>query len=86
MTWVTVCWANRAAATWHARSDRPATPHLPGCCSAVRRSRQPWAGTVQEIIDLLKKEYPGSETAVAADVLEAIELLVSEGALLARVV
>ena len=38
--------------------------------------------TVQEIIDLLAKEYPGSETAIAADVREAIELLVSEGALL----
>jgi pyrroloquinoline quinone biosynthesis protein D len=38
--------------------------------------------TVQDIIDLLTKEYPGSETAVAADVGEAIELLVSEGALL----
>jgi hypothetical protein len=42
--------------------------------------------TVQEIIDLLKKEYPGSELAVATDVREAIELLVSEGALLAPVV
>ena len=38
--------------------------------------------TVQDIIDLLTKEYPGAETAVAADVREAIELLVSEGALL----
>jgi pyrroloquinoline quinone biosynthesis protein D len=38
--------------------------------------------TVQEIIDLLKIEYPGSEIVVAADVREAIELLVSEGALL----
>jgi hypothetical protein len=38
--------------------------------------------TVRDIIDLLTKEYPGSETAVAADVREAIELLVSEGALL----
>jgi hypothetical protein len=38
--------------------------------------------TVQDIIDLLTKEYPGSETAVAADVREGIELLVSEGALL----
>jgi hypothetical protein len=38
--------------------------------------------SVQDIIDLLTKEYPGSETAVAADVREAIELLVSEGALL----
>ena len=42
--------------------------------------------TVQEIIDLLKKEYPGSEPVVATDVREAIELLVSEGALLARAV
>jgi hypothetical protein len=38
--------------------------------------------TVQDIVDLLGKEYPGSEAAVAADVREAIELLVSEGALL----
>ena len=38
--------------------------------------------TVQDIIDLLTKEYPGSETTVAADVQEAIELLVTEGALL----
>jgi hypothetical protein len=38
--------------------------------------------TVQAIIDLLTKEYPGSETAVAADVQEAIELLANEGALL----
>jgi len=38
--------------------------------------------TVQDIIGLLEKEYPGSEAAVAADVGEAIELLVSEGALL----
>jgi pyrroloquinoline quinone biosynthesis protein D len=38
--------------------------------------------TVQDIIDLLKKEYPRSEAAVAADVREAVELLVSEGALL----
>jgi|SRR5262245_55214703 len=38
--------------------------------------------TVADIIDLLTNEYPGSETAVAADVQEAIELLVSEGALL----
>jgi pyrroloquinoline quinone biosynthesis protein D len=38
--------------------------------------------TVEDIIGLLAKEYPGSETAVAADVREAIELLVSEGALL----
>jgi pyrroloquinoline quinone biosynthesis protein D len=41
--------------------------------------------TVQDIIDLLTKEYPGSETAVAADVQEAIELLASEGALLETV-
>ena len=38
--------------------------------------------TVQDIVDLLGKEYPGSETAVAADVREAIAFLVSEGALL----
>jgi pyrroloquinoline quinone biosynthesis protein D len=38
--------------------------------------------TIEDIIRLLAKEYPGSETAVAADVREAIELLVSEGALL----
>ena len=38
--------------------------------------------TIEDIIGLLAKEYPGSETAVAADVREAIELLVSEGALL----
>src|SRR5215510_2661113 len=38
--------------------------------------------TVQDIIDLIEKEYPGSETAVAADVREAIALLVGEGALL----
>jgi len=38
--------------------------------------------TVQDIIDLLTQEYPGAEAAVAADVREAVELLVSEGALL----
>lgn len=38
--------------------------------------------TAQDIIDLLKSEYPGSEAAIAADVREAIELLLSEGALL----
>jgi hypothetical protein len=38
--------------------------------------------TVEDIIGLLAKEYPGSETTVAADVREAIELLVGEGALL----
>src|SRR5262245_12886650 len=38
--------------------------------------------TVEDIIDLLAKEYPGSESAVAADVRDAIELLVGEGALL----
>ena len=38
--------------------------------------------TVEDIIGLLAKEYPGSEIAVAADVREAIELLVNEGALL----
>jgi coenzyme PQQ biosynthesis protein PqqD len=41
--------------------------------------------TVQEIIDLLKNEYPGAETAVAADVREAIATLVREGALLEAV-
>jgi coenzyme PQQ synthesis protein D (PqqD) len=38
--------------------------------------------TVQEIIDLLRTNYPGAETVVAADVREAVELLLSEGALL----
>jgi len=38
--------------------------------------------TVQDIIDLFKKEYPTSADAVAADVREAIEHLASEGALL----
>jgi pyrroloquinoline quinone biosynthesis protein D len=38
--------------------------------------------TVQQISDLLKGQYPGSENAVASDVAEAIELLVSEGAVL----
>jgi pyrroloquinoline quinone biosynthesis protein D len=38
--------------------------------------------SVQGIIDLLKNEYPGAEAAVAADVREAIEMLVGEGALL----
>jgi pyrroloquinoline quinone biosynthesis protein D len=38
--------------------------------------------TVQEIIDLLKNQYPGSETAIAADVREAVKLLLGEGALL----
>ena len=38
--------------------------------------------TVQEISDLLKGQYPGSENAVASDVAEAIGLLVSEGAVL----
>ena len=38
--------------------------------------------TVQEIIDLLMKEYPGTEAVIAADVREAVELLVSEGAVL----
>jgi len=38
--------------------------------------------TIQEIVDLLAQRYPGMEDAVAADVREAVELLVSEGALL----
>jgi len=38
--------------------------------------------TVEDIIRILAKEYPGSETTVAADVREAVELLISEGALL----
>jgi len=38
--------------------------------------------SIQDIVELLEKEYPGSEAAVAADVREAIELLVGEGALL----
>ena len=38
--------------------------------------------TVQAIIDLLKKEYPGSEVAIGTDVLEAVQLLLNEGALL----
>jgi pyrroloquinoline quinone biosynthesis protein D len=38
--------------------------------------------TVDDISGLLAKEYPGSETSVAADVREVIELLVGEGALL----
>ena len=38
--------------------------------------------SVQDIVDLLKMEYPGSEAAVDGDVREAIALLVSEGALL----
>ena len=37
---------------------------------------------LQDIIDVLKGEYPGSEAAVETDVSEAIELLVREGALL----
>src|SRR5262245_28612954 len=41
--------------------------------------------TVQEIIDLLKNQYPGAETAVAADVKESIATLLSEGALLEAV-
>ncbi len=41
--------------------------------------------SVQDIIDLLKGEYPGSEADVAADVLGAIEKLVAEGALLETV-
>jgi pyrroloquinoline quinone biosynthesis protein D len=38
--------------------------------------------TVQQIIDLLKAQYPEAEGAVASDVAEAIALLVQEGALL----
>ena len=38
--------------------------------------------TVQDIVDLLKKEFPDSETDIAVDVREAVELLASEGALL----
>jgi len=38
--------------------------------------------TVQGIVDLLKKEFPDSETDIAVDVREAVELLASEGALL----
>ena len=38
--------------------------------------------TVQDIIDLLKKEFLDSEADIALDVREAVELLVKEGALL----
>lgn len=38
--------------------------------------------TVQEIVDLLKKEFPNSEADIAVDVREAVELLAGEGALL----
>jgi pyrroloquinoline quinone biosynthesis protein D len=38
--------------------------------------------TVQAIIEVLEKGYPGSEAVIAADVLEAVQLLISEGALL----
>lgn len=37
--------------------------------------------TVGEIIDLLVREYPGSEAAIGADVQETVQLLFSEGAL-----
>jgi len=38
--------------------------------------------TVQDIVDLLKKEFPDSEADIAVDVREAVELLAGEGALL----
>jgi len=38
--------------------------------------------TVQDIVDLLKQEFPGSEADIALDVAEAVELLAGEGALL----
>ena len=38
--------------------------------------------TIQDIINVLKGEYPDSEAAVETDVAEAIELLMREGALL----
>lgn len=41
--------------------------------------------TVEDIIALLAREYPGAEATVAADVREAIELLVREGAMLETV-
>ena len=39
--------------------------------------------TVQEIVDVLKNEYP-AESEVATDVVQAIESLLREGALLAK--
>ncbi len=38
--------------------------------------------TVQNIVDLLLKEYPGSEPDISSDVLRAVDALVKEGALL----
>ena len=38
--------------------------------------------TVQDIINLLKGEFPGAEADIAADVQEAVVLLAGEGALL----
>ena len=38
--------------------------------------------TVQDIVDLLKQEFPDSEADIALDVGEAVELLAGEGALL----
>jgi coenzyme PQQ biosynthesis protein PqqD len=38
--------------------------------------------TVQDIVDLLRKEFPDSEADIAVDVREAVELLANEGALL----
>jgi hypothetical protein len=38
--------------------------------------------TIQDVMDLLMSQYPDAQTAVGADVREAIALLVSEGALL----
>ena len=38
--------------------------------------------TIHDIVEVLQKEYPSAEPAIAADVHEAIELLFQEGALL----
>jgi len=38
--------------------------------------------SVQDIVDLLRKEFPASEADIAVDVREAVELLAGEGALL----
>jgi pyrroloquinoline quinone biosynthesis protein D len=38
--------------------------------------------TVQDIVDLLKQEFPDAEADIAVDVREAVELLAGEGALL----
>jgi pyrroloquinoline quinone biosynthesis protein D len=38
--------------------------------------------TVQDIVDLLNKEFPDAGADIAADVREAVELLAGEGALL----